>query len=62
MIPHNTPARREKVNIMFKGEKVGDGTVSENGTLSVLLTNQAIAGLMKQGDIQHISIAPTYKQ
>lgn len=62
MIPHNTPVRREKVAIRFNNKKIGDGTVSENGTLTVLLTDTSIGEMMAQGAIQHISIDPTYKQ
>lgn len=62
MIPHNTPVRREKVSIHYEGKKIGDGTVSENGTLSVLLTDNSIVDLMHKGEIQHVSLNPTYKQ
>ena len=47
---------------MHNGKKVGDGTVSENGTLSVLLNDKSITEMMSKGDIQHLSINPTYKQ
>lgn len=62
MIPHNTPVRREKVAIRFNDKKIGDGTVSENGTLTVLLTDTSIVEMMGRGAIQHISIDPTYKK
>lgn len=47
---------------MIDGKKVGDGTVSENGTLSVLLTDKAVTDLMGRGEIQHLSIDPTFKK
>lgn len=62
MIPHNTPVRREKVAVMLKGVRIGDGTVSENGTVSILLTHPDVVGLVTKGEIQHLSIDPTYKQ
>lgn len=62
MIPHQSGAERKRVNVMLDGKKIGTGTITADGTLSILLTDTKVAELINQKrDIQHLSIDPTFK-
>lgn len=62
MIPHQSGAEQKRINIMLDGKKVGTGTITTDGTLSVLLTDKKVAELISpKRDIQHLSIDPTFK-
>ena len=62
LIPHESGSDRKIVNVTFDGKKVGTATITTDGTLSVLLNDQKVVELMSaKREIQHLSIAPTYK-
>jgi hypothetical protein len=62
LIPHESGADRKRINVMLAGKKVGMATVTTDGTLSVLLTDESIAELISpKRELQHFSIMPTYK-
>lgn len=52
---------KKKVAVTINGTKVGDGIVDPTGGMTMTITNEEVAKMLSGGEIQHLSINPTYK-
>lgn len=52
---------KQRVAITFDGKKVGEGTVDPTGSLTMTIVSDDVAKMLAGGEIQHLSIDPTYK-
>lgn len=52
---------KQRVAITFDGKKIGDGTVDPTGSLVMTITSDEVIRMLSGGEVQNLSVSPTYK-
>jgi hypothetical protein len=59
---YNTNVERDRIPVMFEGEKVGMADVSRTGIVSMLITSPILANKFGRNITEHIAIVPKNKE